>query len=166
MPGPVNSFLSDDHTRLDALLARSIAGPAFDHDAYESFREGLLRHIGMEEKVLLPEARRRRNGEPLPIAKQLRADHSVLASLLVPTPTREIVEIIRGILAVHNQLEEGSDGAYAACERLAGAEAEALVARLRAVPPVPVAAHVDGPRVQAHIENLLRARATRTEADP
>ena len=51
----------------------------------------MLRHIAMEEKILLPEARRLRDDVALPIAKQLRADHAALALLLVPTPTREII---------------------------------------------------------------------------
>jgi hypothetical protein len=113
----------------------------------------------MEEKVLLPDARRRRNGNPLPVAKQLRADHAALASLLVPTPTHAIVEAIRGILEGHNKLEEGQDGLYSTCEQLAGAEADELVARLRAVPEVPVAPHFDGLRVHEHIASRLRARA-------
>lgn len=115
----------------------------------------------MEEKVLLPEARRRRQGEPLPIAKQLRADHAALAALLVPTPTRAIITAIREILDGHNQLEEGPAGVYETFEELAGAEAGALLGRLRAVPEVPVAPHFDGPRVHEHIASLLRARATR-----
>jgi hypothetical protein len=57
---------------------------------FAEFRAGLLRHIAMEEKVLLPDARLRR-GEPLPIAKQLLEDLALLASLMVPTPTHELV---------------------------------------------------------------------------
>jgi hypothetical protein len=137
-----------------------------DLGAYEQFRAGLLRHIGMEEKVLLPDARRRRNGEPLPIAKQLRADHAALASLLVPTPTHEIVAAIRDVLEDHNPLEESPDGLYDTCERLAGADVETLLARLKAAPEVPVAPHFDGPRVHEHIANLLRARPRRRSGTP
>lgn len=159
MTGPVHDFLARDHGRLDALLSRSIADPkTIDREAYEEFRAGLLRHIAMEEKVLLPEARRLRKGEPLPIAKQLRADHSALASLLVPTPTHDIVEAIRGVLQGHNRLEEAPGGLYDVCEELAGTEVDGLLARLRAVPEVSVAAHFDGPRIHEHIANLLRAR--------
>jgi len=162
MTGPLHDFLTQEHRRLDALLGRSIADPAtVDREAYEQFRAGLLRHIAMEEKVLLPEARRVRKGEPLPVARQLRADHAALASLMVPTPTHDIVESIRGILQTHNRLEEDEGGLYDQCEELAGAEVGELLARLRAVPEVPVAAHFDGPRIPEHIAKLLRARATR-----
>lgn len=164
MPGPIETFLADDHARLDSLLRRAVANSdVLDRDAYDQFRAGLLRHIAMEEKVLLPEARRRRLGAGLPIAKQLRADHSVLAALLVPSPTHAIITTIREILVGHNQLEEGPAGVYAICEELAGAEADALLGRLRAVPEVPVAAHFDGPRVHEHIARLLKARTAAGE---
>jgi hypothetical protein len=115
----------------------------------------------MEEKILLPEARRLRDDVALPIAKQLRADHAALASLLVPTPTREIIAAIRNVLAEHNPLEEGPGGMYDVCEQLVGAELDALMARLRATPEVPLARHFDGPRVHENIEKLLRARTER-----
>lgn len=166
MPGAVHTFLADDHARLDALLRRAVADPdpaVIDRDAYDQFRAGLLRHIAMEEKVLLPDARRHRNGEALPIAKQLRADHAALAALLVPTPTRAILTAIRELLDGHNELEEAPAGVYETCEALAAAEADALLERLRAVPEVPVAAHFDGPRAHEHIARLLKARAPSSE---
>jgi hemerythrin HHE cation binding domain-containing protein len=161
LPGRLHTFLAEDHARLDALLRRAVADPeVMERDAYEQFRAGLLRHIAMEEKVLLPEARRRQHGAGLPIAKQLRADHSALAALLVPSPTLAIITVIREILEGHNQLEEGPAGVYETCEELAGAEVDALLGRLRAVPEVPVAPHFNGPRVHEHIASLLKARAT------
>jgi hypothetical protein len=160
MASILHTFLADDHARLDALLRRADANPSvIDRAAYAEFRAGLLRHIAMEEKVLLPEAKRRRDGASLPIAKQLRADHAALAALMVPTPTHGLITAIRGVLEVHNQLEEGPAGVYETCEALAGADAEMLLERLRAVPEVPVAPHFDGPRLHAHIASLLKARA-------
>jgi len=165
MAGAVHRFLSDDHARLDALLERAIADPtAIDIEAYTAFRGGLLRHIAMEEKVLLPEAKRIRGGEPLPIAARLREDHAVLASLLVPTPTREILALVREVLVEHNDLEERAGGMYETCETLVDTEVDALQARLAATPEVPLARHFDGPRVHEHIAELLRARATRKSA--
>lgn len=160
MLGPVYQFLADDHVRLDALMRRAVADPvAIDLEAYEQFRAGLLLHIAMEEKVLLPDARCRRGGEPLPVAKQLRTDHAALTSLLVPTPTHAIIATISDILVGHNQLEEEAGGAYVVCEDLAGQEEQELLARLRAVPAVPLAPHHDGPRVHMHIAELMRVRA-------
>jgi hypothetical protein len=156
MHGPLHRFLSDDHVRLEALLQRAVGDPArFDAAAYAEFRAGLLKHIGMEEKILLPAAQRARAGEPLPIAAKLRLDHGALAALLVPTPTLAVVAALRAILAAHNPIEEGPGGIYDTCEQLAGAERDALLARLRAAPEVPVARHVDGPRVLASARRAL-----------
>jgi hypothetical protein len=157
--GPVAHFLRDDHERLDGLFRRAVArAGTIDREVYAEFRAGLLRHIGMEEKILLPAAQRARAGEPLPIAAKLRLDHGALVALLVPTPTPQIVAAIRTILASHNALEEGPGGVYEVCEELAGTEAEALLASLQAAPEVPVNAHVDGPRTMEAARRAL-ARA-------
>ena len=110
---------------------------------YAELRAGLLRHIGIEEKILLPAARAARGGEPLPIASKLRLDHGALTALLVPTPTPAIVAAIRAILEQHNPLEENSGGVYEQCERLAGAEADEIVRRMKAAPAVKMLPHVD-----------------------
>jgi len=155
----IHTFLAQDHARLDTLLRRSVADPnVIDREAYKEFRAGLLRHIAMEEKVLLPDARHRRGGDPLPVAAQLRSDHGILATLLVPTPTHASVELLAKFLEEHNELEEKAGGLYATCDQLVGSEAEAVLARLRAVPEVRVAPHFDGPRVHAQIAELLRQR--------
>jgi len=163
MTGPLHCLLEDDHVRLDGLLRRSLEGAgqaSIDMASYEAFRAGLLRHIGMEEKILFKEAARVA-GKPLAIAAQLRADHGALASLLVPTPTRDVLTAIRQILEEHNPLEEGAGGAYELCDQLLAGEADRVIARLRATPEVPLATHVDGPRVHEHIANLMRARLPR-----
>jgi hypothetical protein len=74
---------------------------------YAQFRHDLLRHIAMEEKVLLRYAREKRGGEPLPLARQLHADHGEIAKLLVPTPTAAIIQRLSEVLHGHNRLEEG-----------------------------------------------------------
>src|SRR5512144_53214 len=113
VPGPVARYLSADHDRLDALLQRATAQTnTVDAAAYGEFRAGLLKHIGMEEKILLPAAQRARGGTPLPSATRLRLDHGALAALLVPTPSPAIVATIRRILAPHNRLEEEPGGVY------------------------------------------------------
>ena len=143
MIGPIEAFMTEDHVRLDGLL-RASSG---DDDAYRAFRGGLLRHIGMEEKVLLPFARAQR-GAPLVIAAQLRADHSRIARLLVQSPTRALVDELCAVLAQHNSIEEGPEGLYATCDALAGDGGAEIVARLRAQPAVPLAPYYDGPLVR------------------
>ena len=59
MAGKVYRYLADDHARLDDALRRATRdSDRIDQTAYAEFREGLLRHIGMEEKILLPAASR------------------------------------------------------------------------------------------------------------
>lgn len=142
--GPIELFMAEDHVRLDELLATADADAnAIDLLVYGQFRRGLLRHIAMEEKVLLPYARAKL-GKPLVLAAALRADHSKIAKLLVRSPTQALLFDLRDLLGVHNALEEGADGLYAICDRIAGNEAPEVVARLRAQPQVPVAKYFDG----------------------
>jgi hypothetical protein len=117
---------------------------AFDHAAFEEFRAGLLRHIGLEEKLLLLHARAKK-GAPLPITRTLRVEHAALASLLVPTPDRALVGEIEGLLERHNQKEEGDAGLYAECAALGPKDEDGeLLERMRATPPPPLAKHFDG----------------------
>jgi hypothetical protein len=157
MPGKIHNYLTKDHARLDALLQRAAARPdVIEPAAYAEFRAGLLRHIAMEEKILLPAAQRARGGTPLPGAAKLRLDHGALASLLVPTPTAAIVAAIRAILNEHNVVEEGSGGVYEQCEELAAGEQDEIVEALRNAPEVKVAPYNDGPTV---VEAMRRALA-------
>jgi hypothetical protein len=144
MTSALAQYLADDHARLDSLLRASIADEQrFDAEAFEQFRAGLLRHIGIEEKLLLPEARRRR-GEPLALARALRIEHAALASLMVPTPDRGLAREIAGLLEGHNAREERDGGVYEECVELLGDEAAELLGRIRATPAPPLAKHFDG----------------------
>jgi hypothetical protein len=134
------------------------AAGAVDRAASAEFRAGLLRHISLEEKILLPAAQRWQGGAPLPMAATLRLDHGALAALLVPTPTPAIIAAIRTVLAAHNTLEAGHGGVSERCKQLVGAEADALLARLQAAPEVPMAPHSDGPQVMSVVRQAL-ARA-------
>lgn len=157
--GPLHRFLSDDHARLDALLRQAVADPhAVDLAAYRAFRGGLLRHIGMEERLLFRDARRRRGGEPLPLTDQLHADHAALAALLMPPPTHELLAAVRAILDEHNQLEEGPGGPYEVCDLLPADDARELLAALEATPEVRQGANWDDPLVREQIDRLLAAR--------
>ena len=162
--GPLFRFLADDHVRLGRLLEKALPRLGkTNYGAYAEFRAGLLKHIAMEEKVLLPVARRRRGGEPLPISDKLRHDHGALAALLVPTPTPEILATIRAILNDHNEVEDGPDGVYEVCERLAADEAESLVTEMRNLPDVKLAPHVDGPQVMEATRRALERAGYRLE---
>jgi hypothetical protein len=159
--GRVHAILSEDHTRLDALLERATADPsAIDRVAYAAFRGGLLRHIAMEEKVLFADVRARGTPELVALVKQLHADHAAIASLLVPPPTPELIATLRSVLVEHNPLEEGRGGLYDACDALAGNAVEAVIARMGAIPAVRASEHLDEPRIHEHIARMLAARRT------
>lgn len=161
---PLFRFLTDDHARLAGLLQQTDeASGKINYDAYAEFRAGLLKHIAMEEKILLPAVRRLRGGEALPIADKLRRDHGALAALLVPTPTAAIVAKIHTILDIHNAIEEGVDGVYEVCEKLAADEAESLVAEMRDLPDVKLAPHVDGSHVMEATRRALERAGYRLE---
>jgi hypothetical protein len=155
--GGIADFLAKDHDRLDALFARARADASrVDLEPYEAFRRGLLKHVGMEELILIAAARRL-SPEAVTLAARARLDHAALTSLLIPTPTSEILAVIRAVLEPHNEMEERAEGLYAQCERALGVEAEATLARLKAAPDIPPASHVDGPHVTASIRRALAA---------
>lgn len=160
MPGPLHRFFDADHRRLDAILKLALKEPGLvDRVRFGEFRAGLLKHIGMEEKVLFLAAQRAR-GERLEFFARLRVDHGAIASLLVPTPTPGVVAEILSILGPHNRREEEAGGAYEICdEALGSVAAERLLAELALFPDVPIKAHNDAPAVFEHIRvNVDRAR--------
>lgn len=155
----VTEILEADHRRLEALLDRAGGEDgAIDLPSYAEFRRGLLRHIGMEEKILVPAAREARGGEPLAVAETLRLQHGAIAALLVPSPRPAILRALRDILRRHNTLEEGPGALYETCDRILGERLTGITARLTAAPAVPVAKHVDGPLVEQALRRAL-ARA-------
>lgn len=152
MPGPLSAFFSADHRRLDALLRQATHEPGrIALGPFREFRAGLLKHIGMEEKVLFKVARLK--GADPDLFSRLRVDHGAIASLLVPTPTPDIVGQILSVLTPHNRREEEPGGAYEICDEAAGpGEAERLLVALNAFPEVKLKDYRDGPEVSRHIE--------------
>jgi hypothetical protein len=156
--GSIRAFLEADHRRLEALLDQATALTCESClEAYEEFRAGLLKHIAMEEKILLSLAKEIL-GNHHPVAKRLSADHSLLATLLIPTPTPAIIEELWEILAEHNVLEEGDQGVYQDVERLAPDRIASILDQLLSFRQPTVAKHVDSDAVWKHIEDLRRER--------
>jgi hypothetical protein len=149
--------MTQDHARLDGYLADADPGGAVERAPYEQFRVGLLRHIAIEEKLLFVAIRARSTAPALSLLNVLHADHAALASLLVPSPTPALLRAVRGVLDEHNPLEECAGGLYDLYEQIAGGDLEALTARAAAIPPIRASAHVDGPRVDAHVARMLAA---------
>lgn len=139
MNRPLHTFFTNDHRRLEAVLNSAFANPAtIDHALYDQFRAGLLRHIGMEEKILFVAAQKANRGQPLPIQAKLRLDHGALTSLMVIPPGKELTQVIRHILDLHDQLEEEPGGMYDACENLTQHQTQDLLKQLAQVPATPV----------------------------
>ncbi|MGA3246412.1 MAG: hemerythrin domain-containing protein [Bacteroidota bacterium] len=146
MRGSLYDFFANDHRRLEVLLDKATSAPnGYDMIAYGEFRSGLLRHIKMEETILLPAAQKARGGTPLEIAGKIRLDHGALTALMVPPPSRMVIGALRAILASHDLIEEQPAGMYDRLEELTGAELEVLVERARTTPDVPVHPHNDAP---------------------
>jgi hypothetical protein len=155
----IREYLEHDHRRLDHLLSCTGSDPSeIERGAFAEFRRGLLKHISMEEKILLPAVQALRHGEPLPIAAQLRLQHGAIAALLVPSPRSAVINALRAVIARHNAIEEGPDGVYAECDRIVGPEQVAVLVRLQAAAEVSVATHVDSEKVEASARRAL-ARA-------
>ena len=156
-PKTISQYLTNNHTWLHALLSAAGHGGRFDAAAFAEFRTSVLRHIAIEEKLLLPAVRRVR-GAPIAQARALRVEHAALTSLLVPTPDLALCAEIGALLSAHDAQEEGDDGVYAQCEWLLGAERSRVLAEQAGnFPAVPVAAHFDGPGTYRTAELALAA---------
>lgn len=138
MATSIADYLARDHDRLDGLLRKAGSGMSFDMDAYAAFRQGILRHIGIEEKILLPAIMQVQGGAPSADAERLRLDHGALVALLVPPPSDAIIRTLRHILGPHNALEEGETGIYRVLDTLYRTDTAALLERMIAASEVPV----------------------------
>ena len=147
-PGPIHQFLADDHRRIEGFLAAAATsyGEA-DIDAYNAFRSSLLRHIGMEEKILLPAVRTIDGGIPADLERRIRLDHGAIAALLVPPPLPQVVNALRAILSRHDALEEDVSGLYEVCDGLVTGQASGIIDNLRRSPAVRLAPGVGNPNV-------------------
>ena len=109
----ITEYLSADHDRLDALLQHTITeSDEIDQTAYIQFRQGLLRHIGIEEKILIPALKIDMNAIMKDTVERIHLDHSAIVALLVPPPSPEIISALHKILSRHNELEERNGGFY------------------------------------------------------
>jgi len=159
MPNKVYQYFTNDHRRLEDLFERATVNPGrVDEELYAQFRAGLLKHIGLEEKILLPAVQKRNSGEPLSIAAKLRLDHGAIAALLVPPPSPAIVSALRAILKLHDNLEESPGGAYEECEQFIADDTDSLLEMIRNAPEVPPNPHNPKPYVLDAVRRAL-ARA-------
>ncbi len=156
MNGKLYEYFVHDHRRLESLLNQATqSAEHIDLEIYSEFRSGLLRHIGMEEKILMPTIRKLQGGTPYSSASVLRLEHGALAALLVPTPNRQIVAALRAILDHHNGREECEHCLYMVCQNLFGDHLNRIMDDVVNYPSVPAAPYADLNRVHEATRRAL-----------
>lgn len=135
----ITDYLEADHRRIEDLFESACSNERFDPLAFARFRASLLRHIAIEEKLLMVAVREMRGDQPLNRAHQLRIEHGAISSLLVPPPDLDLCKEIQSLLDPHSAKEEGPDGVYAECEQVLGERSESLGVEAAAYPQVRVA---------------------------
>jgi hypothetical protein len=74
--GPISNHLTADHRRLEALLDAAQRSAPIDLGRYAEFRDGLLRHIAIEEKGAAARRPGSAQRHALPIARRRLAARS------------------------------------------------------------------------------------------
>lgn len=144
----ISQYLSSDHERLDQLLQQSIRSDGgIDEKPYFQFRQGLLRHIGIEEKILIPALQAGLNDEMKKVLERIRMDHSVIVALLVPSPSKGIIDALTAILTKHNDLEELHGGFYEQADLLGAPKVEEILQSMQNAPEVKMLPNNPDPKV-------------------
>lgn len=137
MTREISTYLSNDHDRLDQLLKQSVTpSGAINNDAYQQFRQGLLRHIGIEEKILIPSLKQNLDEEMKKTLDRIRSDHSAIVALLVPLPSSAIISALKAILTGHNELEEKNGGFYERADAYDETAVEQIAEKVKNAPEV------------------------------
>jgi hypothetical protein len=110
------TYLRDEHRALLAALDEALAGPSgFDPARYASFRAQLLRHMAVEERLVVSPLRARQ--VVVPDGYEVRVEHAALAALLAAAPDAALAVELRALLTAHCAREEAPGGLF---EVLAG----------------------------------------------
>ena len=156
MPTSLSTYLTSDHDRIDNFLQQALTDSGdINPDAYNGFRQGLLRHIGIEEKILIPALQPLLNERMKQILAQIKADHSLIVALLVPSPTKGIIAALNTILEKHNWLEEANGGFYEFSERFNEQMLSELAEKIRTAPEVKSLPNNPDPKVLAATRRAL-----------
>lgn len=149
-------FFTNDHRRVESILEAAIKNiHCIDEALYHSFRIGLLTHIKMEEKVLFPASQLANDNQPLEFQEQLRLEHGAITTLMVPTPTPDIIKVLKYVLEAHDELEEKKGGMYELCAKLTVSQTAEIIKELQNVTPVPVHPHKDNEFVMSVVRRSL-----------
>src|SRR5512141_3218831 len=89
MPSRLTGLLAREHVDIPALLPGCLLpSGAVDLRRFDEFRRRALRHLAIEELVLLPALARRLGRRPV-FQTGLRKDHAAIVALCVPMPNPE-----------------------------------------------------------------------------
>jgi hypothetical protein len=149
-----SEYLTADHRHLDSLLDAALRDDSIDMESYDRFRSGLLRHISMEEHIVLPLVRERAERRFFGL-QQIRLEHGAIAALLVPPPDTELIAVLRALLDKHNLLEETEDTLYDVLDRCARTDQPELLSRLEEHPDVPLSKHINNPKGLEHAHRAI-----------
>lgn len=152
-----SEYLTDDHRRLEALLDEAVREDGIDMEAYDRFRSGLLRHVSIEEHIVMPLVRERAENGFFAL-QQIHLEHGAIAALLVPAPDDELITVLRALLDKHNLLEETHNTLYDVLDHCARTDKPELVMHFEMHPDVPLSKHINNPKGIDHARRAI-ARA-------
>jgi hypothetical protein len=125
-----SNILAAQHRRIEQLFLTATADPgSVDASMYDEFRSILLRHIAIEENIVLPLLRKHLRGG-FPMELQLRIEHDALAALCVLSPGPEVLYSMHALLIRHDRLEEAHGTLYDLFDDCARREPESIVEQI------------------------------------
>ncbi len=156
MPSRLIEQLTRDHVAIPRMLDRCLLpSGAVDLRRFDEFRRFALRHVMIEERVLMPLLERRLGRAPA-FQNAMRKDHEAIAALCVPTPDPEWIGDLRELMTYHNQVEEQPGGFYALFDQHLAAEEKAVEAAFAALPALVLPPLQRGPQVGELLREVLR----------
>lgn len=132
-----SEFLTQTHEELRDLLDKSLSVEGVQLEPYEAFRTELLKHIGVEEHIVLPLVEER-SPQRFFALKQIRLEHRAIGMLLALQPSGEIITVIRNLLKKHDFLEETPDTLYDILDDCCADDQPELLKRIREYPGLPL----------------------------
>ncbi|MCU0701650.1 MAG: hemerythrin domain-containing protein [Myxococcaceae bacterium] len=155
--GRISAVLTAMHDELrrdlDACL---LAEGGVDVERFDTYRHALLRHISLEEQVLMPALIAAR-GRPPDFRNGLRKDHAGIAALCVPMPEREWLENLKDLLDEHYRIEEEPGGFLDQCDEALAARAETVLAAIARHPTPALAPFKRGRPVRDQLRSVMLA---------
>ncbi len=151
----LTNVLQHEHAELIALLDRCVEpSGGVNLRAFDEFRRRQLRHLAIEEKVVMPALARRKKLVPA-FQNALRKDHESIVVLCVTSPNPDFVRDLKELIAWHQRVEEQPGGLYDLFDRFVGDDPQVATA-LAQLPPVALPPLASGKEVAQVLRQLMR----------